>query len=244
LADGRVEKVADREEIINEYRRLLLLTDRWFARAAGQASDQVQCSHGCAQCCRGLFEINLLDAWNLQAGLALLAEPERQAVLVHAEGQRATIAGHWPQLAPPYVLNDLAEERWPELMPEDDPTPCAFLSPQGHCLVYAHRPLLCRQQGIPTIDRRGQLWSADWCTLNFTAADPLAMPQLRWPFRAAMRREFSLLSGFVSNLVAEEAGGLDTLIPLAPFIDFEHFDWQRWWRGRQEAGNELFDREI
>jgi Fe-S-cluster containining protein len=230
-----MEIAVHRDRIVSDYRRLLQLTDRWFGRASSQADGQVRCADGCAQCCRGLFEINLLDAWNLQTGLARLPEEERQLVLARAGRQLEGVAARWPQLAPPYVLNDLAEERWPELMPEDDATPCAFLSAQGHCLVYAERPLLCRQHGIPTIDRRGVLWSDGWCTLNFTGRDPLTMPQLRWPFRAAMGREFSLLSQFVSGLVGEEAGGLDTLIPLAPFIDFENFDWRRWWQARQKG---------
>jgi Fe-S-cluster containining protein len=223
-----------REKIIRDYRRLLQVTDRWFARASDRAAEQVRCADGCSQCCRGLFEINLLDAWNLQVGLSRLPAEERQLVLARAGRQLQGIATRWPQLAAPYVLNELAEERWPELMPEDDLTPCAFLSAQGHCLVYDERPLLCRQHGIPTIDRRGVLWSDGWCTLNFTDSDPLAMPQLRWPFRAAMGREFSLLSQFVASLVGEEAGGLDTLIPLAPFIDFDNFDWRRWWQARKE----------
>jgi Fe-S-cluster containining protein len=221
-----------RVQIISAYGRLLKLTDRWFEGASRRAAGQVRCADGCAQCCRGLFEINLLDAWNLQAGLARLPEEVRQLVLERAGRQLQSIAGRWPQLAPPYVLNDLAEERWPELMPEEDNTPCAFLSAQGRCLVYAERPLICRQHGMPTIDLRGRLWSDGWCTLNFTDSDPLAMPQLRWPFRAAMGREFSLLARFVSSLVGEEGPGLDTLIPLAPFIPFDTFDWGRWWQGR------------
>lgn len=227
-----VTMTVPKERIISDYRRLLQVTDRWFARASSRAAGQVRCGDGCAQCCRGLFEINLLDAWNLQVGMARLPETERRAVLARARRQLEGIAARWPQLAPPYVLNDLAEECWPDLMPESDITPCAFLSAQGHCLVYADRPLLCRQHGIPTIDRRGVLWSEGWCTLNFADRDPLDMPQLRWAFRSAMGREFSLLSQYVSSLVEEEAGGLDTLIPLAPFIDFKGFDWRRWWRSR------------
>lgn len=48
--------------------------------------------------------------------------------------------------------------------------PCTFLDEARNCRVYAHRPLICRTQGMPLLyqDREGLVV----CELNFTSLEP------------------------------------------------------------------------
>ncbi|HEX7708244.1 MAG TPA: YkgJ family cysteine cluster protein, partial [Thermoanaerobaculia bacterium] len=44
-------------------------------------------------------------------------------------------------------------------------TPCPNLDEAGHCVMYAHRPLVCRTFGLPLRD--GRKYIGDICELNF-----------------------------------------------------------------------------
>lgn len=74
----------------------------------------------------------------------------------------------------------LIEARYPDVL-EEAPHPegaCAFLDREGRCRVYAHRPYVCRTQGLPLrwIDEdedSGELYEArDICPKN-VAGTPL-----------------------------------------------------------------------
>jgi Fe-S-cluster containining protein len=44
--------------------------------------------------------------------------------------------------------------------------PCPCLGNAGECLIYEHRPMACRLEGVPMIDVNDGLFG-DWCDLNF-----------------------------------------------------------------------------
>ena len=206
-------------QILTEYRSLLRGIDEWFVRCMEQAGDQIVCRQGCAGCCRGLFEISLLDAALLQSGFALLAESVRDDVLSRARSRVVELQQCWPQFQPPYILNRLPHDDWQQ-MPEDDLTPCPLLDTKGDCLVYDARPLTCRLHGLPNIDRSGESFSDEWCSLNFVGSSPLQMPELRYPFRETFAREFDLLGLFARQLTGRQQLELDTFIPSGLLIDF------------------------
>lgn len=206
-------------QLLDQYRGLLLEIDRWFAACIGHAASEIVCHKGCSACCRGLFEISLLDARLLQAGFARLDACTREQVLEKARRRTRELQAMWPEFQPPYILNRLPHDGWSD-MPEDDLTPCPLLADDGCCLVYDSRPLTCRLHGLPNIDCSGESFSDDYCTLNFTQGDPLQMPQLRYPFRAVFTREFDLLGTFALRLTGIRQLELDTFIPSALLIDF------------------------
>jgi uncharacterized protein len=57
----------------------------------------------------------------------------------------------------------------------DPPDRCAALEPDGRCIVYGARPLVCRSHGLPIrmVNARG-LPVVDSCVLNFTQRGPAA----------------------------------------------------------------------
>ena len=208
------------EEILHQYQTLLGTVDAWFARAQQSAGDQVRCVRGCSACCRGLFDISLLDARLLQAGFAKLPEAVRAPVLVKAQERLAQLQAKWPGFAHPYTLNHLPDAEWTE-MPEDDETPCPLLV-DGQCLVYEHRPMVCRAHGISHIDHNGEIFDDSWCTRNFPDADPLTMNELRWHFRRTYEDEIQLFHRFTAHLFGTPRNELDTFIPTALLIDFDN----------------------
>ena len=207
------------ESLLSRYKTLLETVDGWFADCIEQAGEQITCHAGCSACCRGLFEISLLDARLLQDGFALLDATLREQVLGKALQRVGELQAAWPEFRHPYILNRLPHEDWQE-MPEDDPTPCPLLSTDGRCLVYAHRPMTCRLHGLPNIDCSGESFSDEYCTLNFKQADPLTMAGLRHPFRETFAREFDLLGEFSEGVFGRRQLELDTFIASALLIDF------------------------
>ncbi len=213
------------QKILIPYQALLKGLDHWFADCMAQAGEQIACRQGCSACCRGLFEISLLDAFLLQQGFALLDPSTQHQILTKSHTRVAELQACWPEFRTPYILNRLPHDDWQE-MPEDDQTPCPLLSAGGCCLVYAHRPMTCRLHGLPNIDTSGESFSDAFCNLNFTTSDPLMRAELRYPFRATFASEFDLLAGFAEHLLGSPQLELDTFIPSALLIDFASESWQ------------------
>jgi Fe-S-cluster containining protein len=214
---------------VEKYNLLLKSVDHWFARAAASSGNAVQCGKGCSSCCRGLFDITLLDAYFLRLGIDNLAPAIREKVLVRVESQLKALRLSWPEISAPHILNSLTEEDLARIMPEKDSTPCPLLEEDGLCLVYENRPMTCRLHGIPLIDISGEFFHDEWCTNNFTNDDPLEKQELRWEFRELFQVELSIFQEFTTALLNQRINELDTLIPLTALIDFDGFDWEGWW---------------
>ncbi len=207
-------------ELTVQYQTLLQDLDRWFSDCIEQTAEQITCHKGCSACCRGLFEISLLDACLLQQGFNLLDINTKNQVLGKATSRVNALESIWPEFRHPFILNLLPHDDWQE-MPEDDKTPCPLLSDDGLCLIYAYRPMTCRLHGLPNIDLSGESFSDSCCNLNFLDSDPLAMPELRFSFRETFAREFDLLGRFSKQLLGKPQLELDTFIPSALLIDFK-----------------------
>lgn len=210
-------------ELVDSYRTLLEEVDNWFAGCSLAAGDEIACRRGCSSCCRGLFDITLLDAFLLQSGFLQLADPLREQVLSKVSGRLQELHVVQPDFQPPYLLNIYQESDWDRLMPDADETPCPLLDDQGHCLVYLHRPMTCRLHGIPLVDVGGEILFDEWCSENFTGIDPLLLKSLRAPFNDIFTQEQLLFREFTKRLVGVPFNELDTLIPTALLIDFNQF---------------------
>jgi Fe-S-cluster containining protein len=207
--------------IIANYRQLLHRVDAWFDHCLAAAGAHIACSQGCSGCCRGLFDITILDAYLLQQGFATLTPAQRRQVMPKVADRCQQLQQLWPEFRAPYVLNRLPHLDWQQ-MPEDDLTPCPLLGADDRCLVYAYRPLTCRLHGISHVDFSGEIFSENYCTLNFVATDPLEMAELRGDFRQIFQREVELLSAFTHQLTGRSQTELDTFIPTALLMDFSH----------------------
>ena len=210
--------------LLDNYRALLEEIDAWFASCLQAAPPGVlACRKGCSSCCRGLFDISLLDAFLLRSGFEQLPTDVQEQVRAKCRTRLAELQAQWPQLQNPYLLNNLPDESW-TTMPEEDETPCPLLGEDNLCLVYAFRPMTCRLHGLPNIDLSSEDFSTDICTLH--AGDPHTLPDaiLRWNFRENFGREINLLRAFTLQLTGDPTCEADTFIPLALLADYGCFE--------------------
>ena len=176
-------------------------------------------------CCRGFFDITLLDAALIDKGFKQLTAVQRDIIRNRSILRLEELKQRWPGFASPYLLNKMPDYEWTE-MPETDETPCPFLGDDHLCQVYAFRPMTCRLHGLPNIDISGESFSDDFCTLNFQGLDPLTLTQLRWEFRQTFAKELELFQLYTKQLFDRPMNELDTLLPLVPLIDFDEIDWR------------------
>jgi len=209
-------------QIVEEYKKLLNEIDIWFKKSISIYPDQIKCNKGCSECCRGLFDITLLDAFFIKTGFKTLPVKTRDDLINQANKIVKKTEKIWPDFAPPYLLNYKPAEEWDMIMPDDDETPCIFLDKHGNCLIYNYRPMTCRLHGLPMVDISGEVMHDEWCTNNFIDSSPLEAEKIRAPFREIIKKEVELGRLFSKERVGKVFYELDTLIPTAILIDFDN----------------------
>lgn len=207
--------------LLDRYGLLLGEVDAWFRRCLELHPALISCTNGCSACCRGLFDITLLDAFYLKRGFDRLPETLKPEIERAASRRLEALSQINPAFGEPWLLNGIPEVDWDELMPEEDETPCLLLSDTGGCLVYGHRPMTCRLNGIPLLDVSGEELFDEWCTLNFTAADPRLLDDLRFAFTELFSRELLLFQELVHLLTGSIRNEIDLFIPAAIVMDGE-----------------------
>jgi Fe-S-cluster containining protein len=142
------------------YQRILDHADRFFREVAATQPQNLQCGRGCSLCCYGLFEIGAADVPMLAEGLTQL-HPKRREMIIRRAADVVTASRH-PN------LRDCSSTEREEFFERTASTPCPNLNDAGECMLYDHRPLVCRTFGLPL--REGDRYIGDVCELNFTAA--------------------------------------------------------------------------
>lgn len=207
------------KSLLDQYGALLAEVDAWFQRCLERHPDLIACRNGCSECCRGLFDITLLDAFYLKRGFDRLPESQKTELVRTASRRLELLTGVNPAFVKPWLLNGISEDDWNALMPEEDETPCLLLSETGGCLVYDYRPMTCRLNGIPLIDASGEELFDEWCTLNFTGEDPRHLADLRFGFTDLFARELLLFQELVRRLTGSVHNEIDLFIPAAVVMD-------------------------
>ena len=207
------------KELLDRYGALLGEVDSWFRRCLEKHPNLISCRSGCSECCRGLFDITLLDAFYLKRGFDKLPESIKVKNLKVASQRLEQLSLLNPDFVEPWFLNGIPEDDWDILMPEEDETPCLLLSEDGGCLVYEHRPMTCRLNGIPLIDISGEELFDEWCTLNFTEEDPRRLTELRFGFTDLFSRELLMFQKLVHHLTGSVRNEVDLFIPAALAMD-------------------------
>lgn len=209
------------KELLKRYADLLGEVDRWFGACLQKHAHQMQCRNGCSACCRGLFDITILDALYLRSGFDLLPRDMQRKLRLKAGARLDQLASRWPLFTFPWILNRLPESIWEEMMPEDDETPCLLLDEDGSCLLYEHRPMTCRLHGVPLFDLSGEALSDEFCTLNFAGLEPGLIEDIRHPFLELFAQELLLVRELTKHLLGDPCNELDTIIPAALLLDAE-----------------------
>lgn len=205
---------------LDEYSDLLDEVSAWFKSCVLKYPDHITCTKGCSTCCRGLFDITLLDAALLKKGFGLLQEETRTAIAKKADERVKAVQAIWPEFGYPYTLNRHSDDEIEDLLGSDNETPCLLLDHNGQCLLYAYRPMTCRLHGLPLVDLSGEVMESEWCNLNFSGSDPLQIESLQWKFREIFYLEGVLGRSFIQELPGYDSVELDTFIAAALLIDF------------------------
>ena len=158
---------------------LLKVIDTRLADGARRGARWLACRLGCTECCIGPFPINRLDVRRLQRGLKELEarDPGRAAAVVdRSRAAIAQLSEDFPGNARTGLLSgdEDAEDRYFVRSAE---IPCPALDPAtGGCDLYAHRPVSCRDYGLPMRFGRKDLPS---CRLCFVGAPPAEIETCR-----------------------------------------------------------------
>jgi Fe-S-cluster containining protein len=182
----------------DSYSRILFDADAFFHRVLREQPQQFQCGNGCSLCCYGLFEIGSADVAVLAAGLARLHPARRRKIIRKAE--EIVAASEHPDLR---ETSPLEKDKFFSRTAE---TPCPNLDNQGRCMIYEHRPLVCRTFGLPLRD--GDTYIGDVCDLNFTTATQsekeTAAWDLQWEDEVGPEDEYTIPEAIV--LIARMRG--------------------------------------
>jgi Fe-S-cluster containining protein len=130
------------------YGRLLGRLDRWSAEAAERHPGTIPCARGCNACCHGPFDISAADAALLRSGVATLDPATRAEVRSRAESLLGRMREVAPEWRAPWAIAAIGEERFDEISEALADEPCPLLDAEGGCVVYAHRPAICRMMGL------------------------------------------------------------------------------------------------
>jgi len=136
-------------------RRHLQILDEGVAPVEERYARHMHCAPGCSDCCHQTFRVSALEGELLREGLARCDAELRAEILARAADYGADLRA-----------------------------PCPVLGDDGRCLMYEHRPRICRKYGIP-------LWHPDrphevrCCSLNFRDAEDIDSelilePQAAW----------------------------------------------------------------
>lgn len=205
--------------LLDRYGVVLSEVDGWFKNCLEHHPDLIACRNGCSECCRGLFDITLLDAFYLKRGFDRLPESDKSELARAAASRLGALTKVNPAFVEPWLLNGIPEDDWEALMPEEDETPCLLLSRQGGCLLYEYRPMTCRLNGIPLIDVCGEELFDEWCTLNFVETDPRMLADVRFGFTELFSQELLLFRELLRLLTGNPRNEVDLFIPAAVVMD-------------------------
>ncbi len=152
--------------LLSKHNRLLQYIDQWFRSIQAKCGDQMQCGRGCAQCCYGLFDVSLPDAFRVAEAFRLLPAEIRSMVADRASAIQERICQEGTELRAPFFLNEISLDRIDQIVEQIPNIRCPLLDESDCCLTYRHRPLACRLEGVPMVDSHDGLFG-DWCELNF-----------------------------------------------------------------------------
>ncbi len=202
--------------------RLLGRIDDWFSGVRQKHSGQMQCGRGCALCCYGLFDVTFPDALVVAEGLDSLSEDVRTGVKARAAVVQQLIMREAPGLTHPYLLRHANEARIDSIADSAKGSRCPFLGERSECLIYKHRPMACRLEGVPMLDAQDGLFG-DWCELNFIGGvSAEATRDLQLDYYGIQAAQESFTRELTRELIGRALSRATVFIP-SIVVEFEPF---------------------
>jgi Fe-S-cluster containining protein len=170
----------------DNYKDILERADRHFTAVMQAQPQNLACGAGCSLCCYGLFEIGSGDVPVIAEGLEKL-HPSRRKMIIRRALEIIEKSEH-PN------LRECSPEEKEAFFDRTQSTPCPNLDEKGLCMMYEHRPLVCRTFGLPL--REGRKYVGDVCELNFQSAtrkeEMKAAWDLEWEDVLGVEDEFTI----------------------------------------------------
>jgi Fe-S-cluster containining protein len=154
--------------MIGRYTQICTGYAKEFDRNRALHGEAIHCRAGCSDCCSQLFQITEIEAAEVSRGAAELDPALRD--------QLKTKAAAYLEERDCLVSATGEPEAWGSLPPPGARLPCPALE-GGECVIYEHRPLICRKFGMPlwNPDRPGRVYA---CELNFQPGQEIVDPDL------------------------------------------------------------------
>jgi Fe-S-cluster containining protein len=200
------------KKIVRNYGKFLSLTSGQFSEASGK--HRVRCKRGCHECCAsGFFDITLLDALHLRESLKKLPPAVRRKVVDRANEQldilekKGAFSRKDPLLRSGKDI-DAISRRSANMR-------CPALDDGGACLIYDHRPHICRIFG-PTIRGKRRAVHLEGC--GYFTRD---IPEADFAILSNYRDEETLLKAMFTKAGRKRKREVDTIIPAALVLDLK-----------------------
>ena len=200
------------KKIVSNYGKFLSLTSEQFIEASNK--NRVRCKRGCHECCAsGFFDITLLDALHIRESVKRLPPAVRKKVLARANEQldilekKGAFSRKDPLLRSGKDI-DAISRRSAKMR-------CPALDDNGACLIYHHRPHICRIFG-PTVRGKRRAVHLEGC--GYFVRD---IPETDFSILSNYRDEATLLKAMFTKAGKKRKRDVDTIIPAALVLDLE-----------------------
>jgi Fe-S-cluster containining protein len=198
--------------IVKKYSEFLKRSSEWFHEASKKHG--VKCKRGCYECCTvGFFDITLLDAIHLHASLKQVPAPIRERVLAKANEQldilekKKAFSRKDPLLKSLPAIDSISRR--------SAKMSCPALDENGICLVYDHRPHICRIFG-PTIRGPRRAVRLEGC--GYFTKD---IPEEDFPIYDHYEEEKEMQKAMFMKAGRKRIREVDTIIPAALTLDMK-----------------------
>lgn len=200
------------KKIVRSYSKFLQRTSEQFTVAA--KLHRVKCASGCHECCAvGFFDITLLDALHLRESVKKLPAHIRKQVQDKANEQLDILEkkGAFSRKDP--LLKTLASID--SISRRSAKMSCPALDDNGGCLIYDHRPHICRLFG-PTIRGKRRVVRLEGC--GYFKRE---IPETDFDILQNYDAENVLLKAMFTKAGRKRIREVDTIIPAALTMDLE-----------------------
>jgi len=199
-------------KIISDYGKFLSQTTEQFGTASKKHG--VKCKRGCYECCSvGFFDITLLDAVHLRASLKKVPAEIRKRVIAKANEQldalekKKAFSRKDPLLKTLRSIDDISRR--------SAKMSCPALEENGACMIYEHRPHICRIFG-PTVRGPRRVVRLEGCGYF-----PKDIPEADLPILDNYAAEDKILKAMFVKAGRKRIREVDTIIPAAIALDMK-----------------------
>lgn len=200
------------KKIAKKYSKFLENTSVQLSSAIQK--NKVKCKSGCFECCTvGFFDITLLDALHLRESFKKVPAPVRNRILEKANEQLDILEkkGAFSRKDPLLRTNasiDSISRRSAKMS-------CPALDEKGACMIYEHRPHICRLFG-PTIRGKRRAVRLEGC--GYFKKD---IPETDFEILKNYEEEHVILKEMYTKAGRKRIREVDTIIPAALALDLE-----------------------